>query len=316
MQSHRREFVLALGSLLVASLASASINSVESGPSMADVASHFATYELTFDTTCRSMQRARVYVPRGLMPDREWPVAILLHGYAQALERERALAAWRAEYEVLEAYTNLESATISSNSALSAARAAAISVELEVAPFRGMVLVTPVTPIPYFQRDLGKMLTRYTEWIHHRLLPNVAALAPISTNPEHLGLAGVSMGGLVGLEMMWRFPERFGAYCGIQIAIKESEAYRYARLLQRAFGTVAEGRGRPIRVVTATRDTYRWSNQAFYQALVRKKLDASLELRQGAHNSRWMRQAGSLESLLWLERTLRADVRVEGSGEF
>src|SRR5690606_35296454 len=30
----------------------------------------------------------------------------------------------------------------------------------------------------------------------------------------------------------------------------------------------------------------------------------SLELRQGAHTSRWMRQAGSLESLLWLDRTL------------
>jgi len=167
-----------------------------------------------------------------------------------------------------------------------------------------MVLVTPVTPIPYFQRDLGGALQRYTDWLHGQLLPKLAEVAPISSAPEDVGLAGVSMGGLVGLELMWRFPERFGAYCGIQIAIKRSQAANYAWLLQRAFHRLDDGRGRPIRVVTATRDTYLESNQAFYRALVRNRLEASLELRQGAHTSRWMRQAGSLESLLWLDRTL------------
>jgi pimeloyl-ACP methyl ester carboxylesterase len=121
-----------------------------------------------------------------------------------------------------------------------------------------------------------------------------------------VGLAGFSMGGLVGLELLSRFPERFGAYCGIQIAIKERDASRYARILERAFENKlhAHDAGRPIRVVTATRDTYRWSNVAFFSALERRHLDASLELRRGEHSSEWMRKAGSFESLLWLDQTL------------
>lgn len=271
-----------------------------------ETASGFAVHELTFDAADRTMQRARVYVPHELTSDRQWPVAVLLHGYAQALADGRALSAWGSEYDALGAYRSLAHGEVPQTVALGPARAQAISDGLQAAPFRGMVLVAPVTPIPYFQRNLAQALTAYADWMHQTLLPAVAEVAPISTAPEALGLAGVSMGGLVGLELMWRFPERFGAYCGIQIAIKRSQAERYAWLLQRAFGQLGSGHGRPVRVVTSTRDTYRWSNEAFYNALRRNHIDASLELRDGGHTSRWMRHAGSLESLYWLDRTLQA----------
>lgn len=303
MRSNRRAFIGALASSFVAPTVHARATQPDAS-ALPHPDAGFEVHELTFAKTSRTMQRTRVYVPHGLTQDRAWPVAVLLHGYAQALADERALAAWRAEYNVLEAYETLSSGDVRPTPALGDARVDEIKSELEATPFSGMVLVTPITPIPYFQRDLGQTLTRYADWIHNDLLPSVADIAPISTAPEHLGLSGVSMGGLVGLELMWRFPERFGAYCGIQIAIKQAEAPRYAWLLRKAFERVEGGHGRPIRVVTATRDTYRWSNQAFYKALVRNKLEASLELRPGTHTARWMRQAGSLESLLWLDRTL------------
>jgi pimeloyl-ACP methyl ester carboxylesterase len=129
------------------------------------------------------------------------------------------------------------------------------------------------------------------------------------------------MGGQVGLELMMRFPEKFGAFCGVQIAIKKKDANRYAWQLERAFKKKLDDgdTGRPIRVVTATRDTYRWSNVAFCRALERKHLDASLQLRQGVHSSEWMRKAGCFESLLWLDQTLNGSFNAapdagDGSG--
>jgi len=309
----RRGFLSALTTCLVPGVAEGRVASTEQAatgvPNAAS--SGFAIHELTFNRSEHALQRARVYVPHGLTADQKWPVAILLHGYAQALEGERALSAWGAEYDVLGAYKNLNEGAVATTAALGAARAQTIIEDLRTAPFQGMVLVSPVTPIPYFQRDLAQALTSYADWMHQDLLPAVAQVAPVSTAPEAIGLAGVSMGGLVGLELMWRFPERFGAYCGIQIAIKRSQAESYAWLLQRAFQRMDGGRGRPVRVVTSTRDTYRWSNQAFYRALRRNHVDASIELREGGHTSRWMRQAGSLESLLWLDRTLHAPVLTE-----
>ena len=304
MRSTRRAFITGLASCLWASNGNARVEQDKSPELGGGVDTRFTTHNLSFGGSGRAVHAARVYVPHGLDSNRSWPVAILLHGYAQALASERALAAWRAEYSVLEAYTELQLGTVGTTPSLGNERAQQITHELQENPFSGMVLVTPVTPIPYFQRNLGHTLTRYTEWIHGELLPRIANIAPISTAPEDIGLAGVSMGGLVGLELMWRFPEKFGAYCGIQIAIKRAQVYNYAWLLQRAFNHIDHGHGRPIRVVTATRDTYRRSNQAFYKALLKQKVDVSLQLRKGAHTSRWMRQAGSLESLLWLDRTL------------
>ncbi len=304
MRRSRRAFLTGLTSCLLAPEAWAKVNEA-APPSAEDGAeSSFLQHELHFANSSRSMRRARVYVPKNLSSDRAWPVAILLHGYAQALVDDRGIAAWRAEYDVLEAYRELQGAHVEPTPALGKERAEQIVRQLAKNPFSGMVLVTPLTPIPYFQRDLGRTLERYTDWIHEDLLPKVAEFAPISTAPEHIGLAGVSMGGLVGLELMCRFPDRYGAFCGMQIAIKRAQASRYAWLLHKAFDSLDSEHGRPIRVVTATQDTYRWSNQAFYHALVRQKLDASLQLRKGAHTSRWMRQAGSLESLLWLDQTL------------
>jgi hypothetical protein len=82
--------------------------------------------------------------------------------------------------------------------------------------------------------------------------------------------------------------------------------------LQRAFGQLGSGHPRSVGVVTSTRDTYRWSNEAFYRALLRNHVDASFELRDGGHTSRWMRNAGSLESLYWLDRTLQVRAPSQG----
>lgn len=302
MLATRRAFLSAFATCAVPAVAQGRAEQ----PEEHDAASGFAVHELTFDRTERAMRRARVYVPQEPTPGQQWPVAVLLHGYAQALADERALKAWDSEYDALGAYRRLAHGEVPPTAALDTERAQAISAGLQTTPFRGMVLVTPVTPIPYFQRNLGQALTAYADWMQQTLLPAVAEVASISTAPEAVGLAGVSMGGLVGLELMWRFPERFGAYCGIQVAIKRSQAESYAWLLSRAFGRLPAGHGRPVRIVTSTRDTYRWANQAFYYALRRNRVDASFELRDGGHTSRWMRNAGSLESLYWLDRTLHA----------
>jgi enterochelin esterase-like enzyme len=268
----------------------------------------FSVLEVEFASAHRWTRRARVYVPQHAPPGDSWPVAILLHGYGQALNEQRALAAWRKEYDVLSAYTRLRSGRVQATPSLGETRARQISEQLEARPFGGMVLVAPVTPIPYFQRNLSRTLRVYARWIHEQLLPRVSRLVPVSTAPEQVGLAGFSMGGLVGLELMCRYPELFGAYCGIQIALEKGTVPRYAWLLDRALNKLGDATSRPIGVVTATLDTYRRSNVALYQALSYYDLNASLELRKGSHSARWMRQAGSLEGLLWLDQRLNGSL--------
>ncbi len=304
--------MVAVAGLTWASAATAALTgeSVEA-PVAPEARGDFTVHELEIGSPECPTTRARVYVPRRFTspPDGAWPVAILLHGYAQALSARRALAAWEHEYDVLAAYRQLERGEVPSTPALSEQRAQAIRRALDTTPFTGMVLVAPITLVPYFQKDVEQSIRDYSDFIYRDLLPKVAELAPISTAPEHVGLAGVSMGGLVGLELMWRFPNRFGAYCGLEIAIRERDARRFAGLLDRAFEALDPGTERPIRVVTATQDTYRWSNTTLHDALLERGLQSSLELREGAHDAAWMRQAGSLESLLWLDRVLRRSLR-------
>ena len=297
----RRSVLSGLAALAVSGQAQARRNTSESP---ADCTDGFSVLEVEFESDHPWTRRARVYVPQHSPPGDAWPVAILLHGYGQAKSEQRALAAWRKEYDILSAYTRLRGGLVRATPSLGETRAQQISEQLQAHPFGGMLLVAPVTPIPYYQRNLARTLRVYARWIHEQLLPRVSRLVSASTAPEKVGLAGFSMGGLVGLELMWRYPELFGAYCGIQIAIEKNTVPRYAWLLERALGKLGEGSSRPIEVVTATLDPYRWSNVALYQALSYYDLDASLELRKGSHGSRWMRQAGSLEGLLWLDQML------------
>jgi hypothetical protein len=111
------------------------------------------------------------------------------------------------------------------------------------------------------------------------------------------------MGGHVGLEVLCRKPELFGAFSGIQIAIDKAQATSYAQKLDLAFRRAG---ARPVQVLAGSGDRYRWADEALHQSLRRMGHPSEFDVPPGAHTSEWMREIGSLQALLWADRTLRS----------
>ena len=115
------------------------------------------------------------------------------------------------------------------------------------------------------------------------------------SDPARTYLAGVSLGGYISLEMFVRLSHVFGAWAGLQTAIGAWAAKGYAERLSRS-------PARPMFVLTSTLDHWRASSEALVAALEAKKLPARYHVVPGPHDQPWLREAGTIEALLWLDR--------------
>jgi hypothetical protein len=58
--------------------------------------------------------------------------------------------------------------------------------------------------------------------------------------------------------------------------------------------------------MTATRDSYREPNTIVHQTLVKKGVPAEIQMPFGPHSGSFLREIGSIEMLLWMDRALGA----------
>lgn len=250
-------------------------------------------------------QRALVLVPRHLDPNERHPLLVLLHGFGQASTETRSVRAWVDEYGLAESYDALCAPPIRPRERaryLTPERAADMSRELDETPFRGCVIACPVTPVPYYQKRAGSAYRLFAKWLDEALLPEVRRLAPVTSDPARCALAGVSMGGLVGVETAIRRPDLFGAFCGVQMAVREKQARHTARRLARAVD--GDGCLQELRLHTSTGDTYRRAIEHIYGNLVSAGIASELSVSPGPHTRVWMQRVGTLETLLWADRVL------------
>ena len=138
-------------------------------------------------------------------------------------------------------------------------------------------------------------LDAYAKWIETSLVPRCRKEAPLFTLSSRTYLAGVSLGGYISLEMLVRLPHVFGAWAGLQTAIGTWAAKGYADKLARS-------PARPMLVLTSTLDHWRASSEALVAALDAKKLAPNYRVVPGPHDQPWLREAGTIEALLWLDR--------------
>ena len=109
----------------------------------------------------------------------------------------------------------------------------------------------------------------------------------------------MSLGGYVSLEMLARLPQLFGAWAGVQTAIG---TVRRARL-RREDRERLEGRApHPMLLLTSTQDHWKASSEALAAAFKAKNLAATYRVVPGPHDQPWLREAGTIEALLWLDR--------------
>ncbi len=256
-----------------------------------------------------------VLVPEHLEDVSGQPLLVLLHGFGATTVRSRSRAersrwvadTWRREYAVVRAHERLNAPPIApiydTVRYLGSERAASINASLATEPFRGLVLACPRVPVPYYRHAAGPVFPGYAQWIEDTLLPAVRRHAPVSQDPARTGLAGHSMGAHVGLEVLLRKPHLFGAFSGVQMAVSERAAGSYARRVHEA---LERSGPRRLQVVTSTRDPYRAANHRFAEELERLGVQVDLRESFGAHTGSWMREIGSLETLLFQDRALRS----------
>ena len=312
---HRRQW-LGLGLGLSASLARRPLlaapderarppvpaSSTMSGPAPSEA---FDVLDFKLEGTRDLARRASVLVPRDLAPGARVPVLILLHGLGETTNEEAGVRAWIDRYGLLRCHTRLAHPPVAPETRrgdLTEERARAINAELAKRPYDGkIVLVCPFTPNVWRTPDPPKTLDRYADWIEGVLLPEVHAKTPGDPSPARTGIDGCSLGGFIGLEVFLRRPAMFAAWGGVQSALGEGAAPSIASRLTSA---LAKAGPRRLHIETSTGDAFYRANLALSRELKKNGTPHDLAVLPGPHDQPFLREAGTLEMLLWHDRAL------------
>jgi pimeloyl-ACP methyl ester carboxylesterase len=242
-------------------------------------------------------RRFVLLLPRYLERGRKLPLAVLLHGLGETSNERLGAYAWLEKYGLGSAWQRMKRAPIertSTRGEWTDARLAAVNAELLARPFRGMALACPFMPNPSGAADLEA----YARWLEQSLLPRIRKEAPVSADPAQTYLCGVSLGGYVSLEMLARLPHLFGAWAGVQTAIGTFAAPGYAEKIASGW----KGVPHPMMLLTSTQDHWKASSEALAAAFKSKSLATTYRVVPGPHDQPWLREAGTIETLLWLDR--------------
>lgn len=291
----------ALGSLGVAALARAPFARAEDPPSPPPVDLELRDLHVAGDRALG--RRFLLCVPKYVPRSTKLPLLVLLHGLGETVDETTGVHAWIERYGLGSAFDRLRrppaARTWKQRKDFSDERVAAVNADLMRAPFEGFAIACPYTP----KATKPAELDTYAQWIVDVVVPRAKSEIAIYDDPRMIALDGCSLGGFVGAEVFTRTPQSFGAWGGVQSAISEGTAEKYAERLARA---EADAGPKPIHLLTSTEDVFRKGNEKLAAELEKRNVHAELLVLPGWHDQPWLREAGSLEMLLWHDRRFRA----------
>jgi hypothetical protein len=253
-------------------------------------------------------RRAVVLVPRDVPAGTLVPSLVLLHGLGETSDETLGARAWVDRYGLLTSNARLSRPPIAPESKrgdLTSEHAREINDALHAKPFDGrLVLVCPFTPNIWRLNHPSDALDRLAAWLTDVLLPEVRAKTPADPSPKRTGIDGCSLGGFVALEIFLRKPASFGAWGGVQSALREASAGRWA---DRIAGALRTAGPRRLHIETSRGDPFFSANAALSRELERRAVRHELAVLPGPHDQPWLREVGTLEMLLWHDRVLRVD---------
>lgn len=238
-------------------------------------------------------RRFVLVVPKYQSPDRPLPLAIFLHGLGETTNERLGAYAWVEKYGLGSAWQRLKRPPIertTTRGEWTDARLAEVNAELAARPFRGFAMACP-----YMPNIRGPQLDEYATWIEKSLLPRARKEANVFVERDRTYLCGVSLGGYVSLEMFVRLPHLFGAWAGVQTAIGTFAAPGYADKIAKAPPT-------SLFLLTSSQDHWKSSSEALAAAFTARKIAHSFRVTPGPHDQPWLRESGTIETLLWLDR--------------
>lgn len=250
-------------------------------------------------------RRFLLCVPKHLKQGEKVPLVVLLHGLGETGDERMGAYAWAERYGLVTAYERLRRAPIArtgKRKEWTDARLAEVNAALVKQPFGGLCLVCPYTPNVHKRPDPSGSLDAYAKWITDVVIPRVRKDAPVYSDAARTAIDGCSLGGYVALEVFLRKPDAFGAFGGVQSAVSEFRAPGYADRLATA---LAKGK-KPLHLLTSEGDPFLPGNKKVAAALGKKGITCDLRVLPGPHDQPWLREAGTIEMLLWHDRRKKA----------
>lgn len=250
-------------------------------------------------------RRFTLLVPKHLAPGERVPLLVLLHGLGETGDERLGAFAWLSRYGLGSAYERLRRPPLERTSRRmdwTNARLAEVNAALAARPFRGLAIACPFTPNVHKAPNPSAALDGYARWLAEVVLPRARAEAPAFDDAARTSLDGCSLGGYVGVEVFLRRPELFGALGGVQSAISAHRAASYADRLARA---VAAAGPRDLHLLTSEGDPFRDANTALASQLAKRSIPHTLRVLPGPHDQPWLREAGTIEMLLFHDRRPR-----------
>lgn len=233
--------------------------------------------------------------------DRRWSVVVALHGQGEARRGpERGFLGWSVDYHLPDAFGALARGRLTSRDYGGLVRPEhldAVNAELARDAFPGLLVVCPYTPDLMGEAPGSERIRAWSDWIAGPMLAAVRAELPgAARGRASTGVDGVSLGGMLALEVGLRHPEAFATVGAMQPAIRGRED---------AIAALAgAGARQRIRLLSSDHDPFRRPTEGLSARLRARRIAHDLAVVPGPHDYAWNRGPGALEMLLFHARAL------------
>jgi iron(III)-salmochelin esterase len=245
-------------------------------------------------------ERAQLLVPDA---PASAPLLIALHGRGEAgRSLDVGAGAWPKEYELDRLHRRLLAPPLTGadlQDMFSGARLERLNASLAEAPYKGLCVGCPATPV-LADRSVEGAQT-FARFLLEALLPRMRRETGSTADRAATGIDGVSMGGRVALFVGLTHPEIFGVVGALQPAISVEEAPLISELAR-----AANARANVLlRLVSSDADPFLPAVRAASERLSRDGVVHELLVVPGNHGYEFNRGPGGAEMLLWHERVQR-----------
>jgi hypothetical protein len=237
--------------------------------------------------------------------DERWPIVIAFHGMSESRQgKEKGYRAWVERYGLGPAFEALLSGSLTADDFGGLVRKdelALVNQELSARPFRGVFAVGVYTPDLLAEVGHPEKIEAFASWVAKRLVPKIRDTFPVaSQEPRQVSVDGVSLGGMVALEVGLRYPDVFGAVGAIQPAVRGREA----ELADRAQKAMAQ-KPQTLRLLSSDHDPLLPVTRKLSDELRARHVAHTLVVTPGEHDYAFNQGPGSIELLRFSERALR-----------
>ena len=242
--------------------------------------------------------------PAGRSKER-FPFVIAFHGMGESKAgRDKGYRAWVERYNLAEAYEAMLAGPLTSKAFGGLVRDAELvrlNAELAAEPFKGVFVVGVYTPDLLAEVDHPERIEAFARWVAQKLVPKVRDTFPVAdAGDRKVGVDGVSLGGMVALEVGLRYPEVFGSVGTMQPAIRGREE-QLAELAAKAGAKAPQ----VIRLLSSDKDPLLPVTKAFSEALRKRFVSHTLVVTPGGHDYAFNQGPGAIELLHFHDRALR-----------